>query len=410
VNNLDLNPGQHVVEIGPGLGALTHWLLEHPIRLTLIEFDPSIAADWAERLATHPNATVIEADAAQWDYHQLIPSGPFQLVGNLPYSAATAILAAWLDPALPISRAVAMVQKEVGQRLTALPDCKDYGALSVRVQQRFETTLDCLVPPSAFKPAPKIESAVIRFDPQDRKSLPPCRSRTLDQLLRAGFGQRRKQLGKLFRGIGVDWETGADFLQVDPRSRAEDLSLKQWCRLARWAGGFADQVTDSSGEWFDIVDENDAVTGQERRSVVHEKGLRHRAVHIFITNPEGHLLLQLRSIWKDNHPLVWDSSAAGHVSAGDDYLITAEREIEEELGVQVRPREIGRIAACEETGMEFVRIYHAEHPGPFQFDPDEIDAVHFFDRPTIHKWIDARPQDFAPAFIGCLRVAEADLD
>ena len=114
-----------------------------------------------------------------------------------------------------------------------------------------------------------------------------------------------------------------------------------------------------SGEIFDVVDENDQVTGQNTRGEVHANRLLHRAVHVFVFNKRGDLLLQQRSMFKDVHPGVWDSSVSGHLDSGEDYAAAAVRELDEEMGIRVdeAPEEIARIAPCEETGWEHVRLY-----------------------------------------------------
>jgi len=407
VNNLDLAPGRHVVEIGPGMGALTRWLAESPVDLTLLELDPTLATDLRHRYRDRPRTQVIEVDAARFDYGTLVPGGPFQIIGNLPYSASTAIIAAWLDPALPITRAVAMVQKEVGERLLAPHDCADYGALSVRVQRRFAVALDRMVPPTVFRPVPKVESSVLRFTPRPIENRIPCRTRTLEKLLRTGFAQRRKQLGKRLATLGVDWSAAAAHLGQSTTARAEDLTVAQWLRFARWVDQQPDALLSTGEECFDVVDTEDQVTGTASRDEVHARGLRHRAVHILLTNTRGELLLQLRSPWKDRHPSTWDSSAAGHVGSGETYAACAEREVREELGVTMPLTEIAAIPAAPDTGMEFIRLYHGNHNGPFPFDPDEMDAVRFFSPAIIQSWIERRPHDFAPGFIRCFRAAAA---
>jgi 16S rRNA (adenine1518-N6/adenine1519-N6)-dimethyltransferase len=160
---------------------------------------------------------------------------------------------------------------------------------------------------------------------------------------------------------------------------------------------------------FDVVDEHDRPVWVASRGEVHAQDLRHRAVHIFVFNRAGELFLQLRSRWKDRHPLVWDSSAAGHVNAGQEYAATAERELEEELGVQAPVEEIAAISACPETGWEFVRLYRARHEGPFHLPPAEIETGGWFTPAQIRQWIAARPQDFAPGFLKCCEAAGAAL-
>lgn len=154
-------------------------------------------------------------------------------------------------------------------------------------------------------------------------------------------------------------------------------------------------------EIFDVVNERDEVIGQLPRKEVHRQGLKHRAVHVLIFNDRGELFLQKRSLKKDNHPGVWDSSASGHVDTGENYDACALREVQEELGVRLAcaPARILRIAACEETGQEFVWVYRCEHGGPFQLHPEEIESGGWFAPEFISRWINESPAEFAPAFL-----------
>lgn len=146
-----------------------------------------------------------------------------------------------------------------------------------------------------------------------------------------------------------------------------------------------------SGEIFDVVDDQNRVVGQQPRGVVHREKLLHRAIHIFVFNKRGELFLQRRSRWKDAHPRRWDSSAAGHVNAGDDYDATAPRELDEELGIRAPLELVGEIAACRNTGWEFVKIYRAQHEGPFRLPPAEIECGAFFrPRKSDAGWTRAR--------------------
>jgi 16S rRNA (adenine1518-N6/adenine1519-N6)-dimethyltransferase len=133
----------------------------------------------------------------------------------------------------------------------------------------------------------------------------------------------------------------------------------------------------------------------------------HRAVHIFVFNRAGDLFLQKRSRFKDTHPSRWDSSAAGHVNAGQEYDATAAREIVEELGVSATTEPLGRIAPSAATGWEHVRLYRALHDGPFALHPAEIETGGFFTLDQIARWTAARPQDFASGFLECFRTYES---
>jgi len=154
-------------------------------------------------------------------------------------------------------------------------------------------------------------------------------------------------------------------------------------------------------ELFDVVDENDRVTGQAPRREVHARGLRHRAVHLLVVNRLGQVYLQKRSRTKDLFPGAWDSSAAGHVGAGEDYDGTAVRELEEELGWRPArpPRRMLRIDARAETGQEFVWVYRVEAEGPFTLQADEIECGDWFAPDAIDRWIARSPQELAPAFV-----------
>jgi 16S rRNA (adenine1518-N6/adenine1519-N6)-dimethyltransferase len=218
---------------------------------------------------------------------------------------------------------------------------------------------------------------------------------------------------KLIAGELPDWPAAFERLGLSETARAEELGLEQWMRLAGPAtvGASLEALPalaqDVRGEIFPVVDEHDVQVGTAPRGEVHDRGLRHRAVHIFVFNRAGELFLQRRSRWKDRHPLVWDSSAAGHVNAGHDYAETAARELQEELGVSAPVTEIGRIAACESTGWEFVRLYRAGHEGPLALAPAEIETGGWFTEAQIEEWTAARPGDFAPGFLECWRVYRA---
>ena len=137
---------------------------------------------------------------------------------------------------------------------------------------------------------------------------------------------------------------------------------------------------------------------------MHGDNLRHRAVHILIFNKKGEILLQKRSRWKDRHPLLWDSSAAGHVSAGEEYDSAARRELQEELGIDMPLQQVAKLPASDRTDQEFIWVYRGQHDGDFKPEPSEIETVQFFPPDLIDGWIAARPEDFATAFLECWKV------
>ena len=156
-----------------------------------------------------------------------------------------------------------------------------------------------------------------------------------------------------------------------------------------------------SEEIFDIVNERDEVIGQRPRREVHQLGLWHRAVHIFVFNARGEVFLQKRSMLKDTAKGKWDSSTSGHVDSGEDYDTSAVRELGEEIGLYVNttPQRLFKIDACKEIGWEFCWIYRCESEGPFVLHPEEIETGAWFAPETVTRWVQEKPMDFARAFV-----------
>ena len=157
-----------------------------------------------------------------------------------------------------------------------------------------------------------------------------------------------------------------------------------------------------SQELLSVVDESDKVIGVEKRGIIHAKGLLHRAVHILVFNPKGEIYLQKRSMRKDSSPGKWDSSSSGHVDAGEEYLQSAVRELDEELGISVSPydlKSITKLLPTAATGMEFTMIYETttdQMPCP---NPTEISAGRWLLRDQLQSWIEESPTDFASCFL-----------
>jgi len=154
-------------------------------------------------------------------------------------------------------------------------------------------------------------------------------------------------------------------------------------------------------EIFDIVNQQDEVVGQERRSEVHQLGLKHRAVHVLVFNARGEIFLQKRSLTKDTFPGAWDSSASGHLDTGETYDACAIRELREELGLDLTapPEKLFKMAACLETGQEHVWVYRHQAEGPFQLHPDEIETGDWFAPEAVTRWMKDQPQEFASALL-----------
>jgi 16S rRNA (adenine1518-N6/adenine1519-N6)-dimethyltransferase len=199
-----------------------------------------------------------------------------------------------------------------------------------------------------------------------------------------------------------EWEEASAAIGFDSRARAEELDLEQWIALSNHNRSQAiSSEAASASERFPVVDEHDQLLGDAPREEVHGNNLRHRAVHILIFNSQGELFLQKRSRWKDRHPLLWDSSAAGHVEAGEEYDATAIRELKEELGVTAELARVAKLPASERTGQEFIWLYRGQHDGPFTLARSEIEHGEFFPTDVVSEWVEARPADFAPGFLEC---------
>ena len=227
VRAIDPRPGQPMVEIGPGLAALTQPLVERLGRLTVIELDRDLAA----RLRKHPQLTVTEADVLQVDFAALAGSlgaAKLRVVGNLPYNISTPILFHLLRYVASIEDQHFMLQKEVIDRMVAPPATGDYGRLSVMLQWRYAMEDVLFVPPASFDPPPKVDSAVVRMVPLAKPAA--VDEKLLSELVQAAFSQRRKllrhSLGKWLEQKGF----GGAF---DLQRRAEEVPVAQYVALAQ---------------------------------------------------------------------------------------------------------------------------------------------------------------------------------
>jgi 16S rRNA (adenine1518-N6/adenine1519-N6)-dimethyltransferase len=226
----DPQPGETLVEIGPGPGALTRPLLERSAPLHVVELDRDLAArlrsDFpAGKLVVH------EADALKFDFCALTPTGgKLRVIGNLPYNISTPLLFHLLDQSTCIQDMLFMLQKEVVDRLAAAPGGKDYGRLSVMIQWQLLVEKLFDVPPGAFTPPPKVDSSVVRLVPH---SVPPVQVRDAEvfaQVVRAAFAQRRKTLRNNLKGLLTT--DRLESLGIDPQRRAETLTLAEFAELA----------------------------------------------------------------------------------------------------------------------------------------------------------------------------------
>ena len=229
----ELQPGETVVEVGPGRGILTEALLEVSGSVVAIELDKALSAHLRNTLGHHPNLKLIQGDALTFEYAKL--PEPFLVVANLPYNISTPILFRLLKEQHRISRMVLMLQVEVASRLAAEPGGKDYGVLSIAAQFRCEVRKAFKVAAACFQPPPQIESTVVILTPLPRPRVSVSDDAMFFKIARAGFAHRRKALLNSLRDEGFDAEKTRMALQqagIDPGRRAETLSISEFAALA----------------------------------------------------------------------------------------------------------------------------------------------------------------------------------
>jgi len=221
--------GETVVEIGPGLGALTAPLLERAGHLHVVEIDRDLIARLHQRYSAQ-QLTIYEGDALKFDFSTLTP--PLKVVGNLPYNISTPLLFHLAAFAGGISEMTFMLQKEVVMRMLARAGDADYGRLSVMLQYRFDMARLFDVPPGAFRPAPKVVSSIVRMRPKAPERMTVRDEKLLAGIVTAAFGQRRKTLRNTLR----DYLDEQDFLAVgiDAGLRGERLSVDDYVMLANY--------------------------------------------------------------------------------------------------------------------------------------------------------------------------------
>ncbi|MGH9278904.1 MAG: 16S rRNA (adenine(1518)-N(6)/adenine(1519)-N(6))-dimethyltransferase RsmA, partial [Acidimicrobiales bacterium] len=223
--------GDHVVEVGAGLGALTLALAETGAAVTAVEIDRKLLPALRE-VAEPAGVRIVGGDALDMDWGALLGDhDPWALVANLPYNIATPLIVGLLDEVPAIDRMLVMVQREVGERLAAAAGDDAYGAVSVKVAWWADAKVVARVPPTVFWPEPNVESALVEIRRHARQPSGVDRAKVAD-LVTAGFGQRRKMLRRSLAGIGVTPEQfGA--AGIRPDARAEEIDLAGWAALAK---------------------------------------------------------------------------------------------------------------------------------------------------------------------------------
>lgn len=238
IHSADINSEDSVLEIGPGRGALTEYLARKAGRLVLIEYDHALAAALKELYTDDPRVTVIDADILAVDLIAVLGNVVgWKVVANLPYNISTAVLFRLLEVRDRLARMILMLQKEVGDRLVAAPDCADYGVTTVLLGLWFDMCREFIVSPGCFHPRPKVDSAVLSFVPLPGPRMPVGDESVFRLVVKGAFAMRRKTLINCLKAAKL---TTIDDLRriladcgIDGQRRGETLSLDEFAALSR---------------------------------------------------------------------------------------------------------------------------------------------------------------------------------
>lgn len=231
----NLQPGDPVLEIGPGIGTLTQGLARTGAQVTAVELDPQLPRILADTLANYQNVNIVSGDILKTDIRTLMGGKEFTVAANLPYYITTPILMHLLESHLPIRKLVLMMQKEVAERFSASPGNKSYGAVTLAVQYYTEAKVLFDVPPNSFWPAPNVVSSVVEFIP---RSVPPVTvhdTKTFFRVIHIAFAQRRKTFRNNLKAAGYTAEKIDQILtlaQIDGTRRGETFSMEEFATLA----------------------------------------------------------------------------------------------------------------------------------------------------------------------------------
>lgn len=234
-----------VIEIGPGMGVLTAAAAQKAEKVIAIEIDKALMPILEETLAEYDNVEIINQDILEADLCQIIKEqnhrGGVKILGNLPYYITTPIIMKVLEDRVPADSITIMMQKEVADRLKAMPGSKTYGAISAAVQYYCQVNLVASVPKEVFVPRPKVDSAVLRLDIRRESPVALISEQVFFSCIKAGFGQRRKTLLNALTGMGglskQEVRTVLELAEIDGIRRAETLTLEEFARIANQIAG-----------------------------------------------------------------------------------------------------------------------------------------------------------------------------
>lgn len=230
----ELTPEDKVLEVGPGIGTLTQGLAESGADVVAVELDKRLLPVLDVTLEGYDNVRIVNGDILKVDIMQEVGAETFKVCANLPYYITTPIIFALLEKRLPMERLVAMVQKEVAERMAAQPGGREYGALSVAIQYFTEPEIAFIVPPTSFIPAPAVDSAVIVCKRRKQPSVQVCDEALFFRVVKAAFSMRRKMLNNALKNMGISSEQCAKWLElagIDGKRRGETLTLEDFAAL-----------------------------------------------------------------------------------------------------------------------------------------------------------------------------------
>jgi len=237
----ELSKEDTVIEVGPGLGMLTEALLKEAGRVIAVEVDTALTNALTQSLSNSPNLTLVNADILETSPEQLLEAGvtSYKLVANLPYNIASPVIRRFLEAKVKPDLIVVMVQREVAKNMMAT--APNMNLLAIGVQLYGKPKIVRKVPPDAFYPRPKVDSAIVRIDVYDKPSVDVGDIETFFKVARAGFGNKRKQLrNSLAHGLDMlpkEIEELLDKAGIDYKRRAQTVTLDEWARISRLFGG-----------------------------------------------------------------------------------------------------------------------------------------------------------------------------
>ncbi len=241
VTTANLGSEDKVIEIGPGIGALTERLAQVAKKVVAVELDDRLIPVLKKSLADYNNVEIIHGDALKVDFNQLI-AGDYKVVANLPYYITTPIIMRLLEEDFNVNEIVVMVQKEVAERMVAEPGGKDYGVLSIGVQYYTKAKIAFNVPPSVFIPQPKVDSAVVSLDVADKQVVDVLNEKLFFKVVKASFHQRRKMIRNSLKKspyLNLEKDEVRQVLEeagIDSRKRAEKISIEEFAKLTNSIG------------------------------------------------------------------------------------------------------------------------------------------------------------------------------